>query len=142
MCTTCMPGANRARKRTLDSWMWNYELLCVTMSVLETESDPLQEQDVLLMIGPSLLSSPLRIFIHFLFTVLFQSPLCIFIHFLSTLCFVIVGQRLSFEFILFYIICQLSQCSPDILVILLRSGGIIPFRSCYTFFLRQSFTAL
>lgn len=38
MCTTRIPGAHQAQKRTLDSWMWNYEWLCVTMGVLETES--------------------------------------------------------------------------------------------------------
>lgn len=87
------------------------------MWVRETESRSLQEE--VLLIGPSLPSPwPPCIFIHFLFTLLFQPPSLIFIHFLFTLCLVIVGQRLSLEFILFYIIYQLSQCNPDILVIL------------------------
>lgn len=38
MCTTCMPGAHQAQKIVLESWMWNYEWLCVTMRVWETES--------------------------------------------------------------------------------------------------------
>lgn len=33
-----MPGAHQAQKIVLESWMWNYEWLCVTMRVWETES--------------------------------------------------------------------------------------------------------